>query len=356
MAHPPPTPDAQPRLAIVVDTEEEFDWDRPFSRANQGVSAIPAQTRAHDIYDRLGVVPTYVVGYPVVRDPGCAAFFRDLKAAGRAEIGAHLHPWVTPPHDEEVTRRNSYACNLPPELERAKIATLTDAIADAAGERPTIFKAGRHGFGAHTAGILADLGYAVDCSVVPYVSFAFDGGPDFYGRPDRPYWLDRDRRLLEIPVTNAYYGALSAFGPRVQPLFDDKRAEALRIPGLLSRSRLLTRSRLTPEGVSADEQCRLLDALVARGLTTFTMVYHSPSLEPGHTPYVRTAADLAAFLATIEAVLLHFRDRLGGRFTTLSRIHADMAATLSVGNGARRASARADGGEARQIERGVVTN
>ena len=353
MAFPPPRPDLQPRLAIVVDTEEEFDWDAPFARQNQSVAAIPAQLRAHEIYDRLGVVPTYVVGYPVIRDAAASDMFRALKRAGRADIGAHLHPWVTPPHDEDVTRRNSYACNLPPQLERAKIVNLTDAISDALGTRPTVFKAGRHGFGPNTGGILADLGYRVDCSYVPYTCFAADGGPNFYNQPDQPFWLDRERRLLEVPVTNAFFGAASALGPHIQPLFDSPLAERLHIPGLLSRTGLLTRSRLTPEGVPADEQCKLLKAMIARGATTFTMVYHSPSLTPGHTPYVRNDADLAAFLTNIETVLTHFRDVLGGRFTTMSQIHAEHAATLSVGSGSARAAAAY---RPQAIETGAVTN
>lgn len=326
MAFAPPRPDTQPRLAVVVDTEEEFDWAKPFDRANRSVRSIPSQAVAHEIYDRFGMVPTYVIGHPVATDGTAARFLADLKHEGRAEIGAHLHPWVTPPHDEKVTTHNSYACNLPPALERAKIETLTDAIAEAFGERPKVFKAGRYGFGPNTAQVIVELGYTVDCSFVPFTSFESDGGPSFYGKPDQPFWLDRDRRLLEVPLTNAFFGALEPVGRAFQPLFDSRAAERLRIPGLLSRSGLVTRSRLTPEGVSAAEQCRLIDAQVARGITTFTMTYHSPSLAPGHTPYVRTAADLATFLATIETVLLHFRDRVGGRFTTLSQIRAEHAA------------------------------
>src|SRR4051812_23820351 len=117
-----------PELLIVVDTEEEFDWTRPVARKNVGTRAIPAQARAHDIYDRFGVVPTYVVDYPVATDDASVRFLAGLRDAGNAEIGAHLHPWVTPPHLEEVNVRNSYHCNLPPELERAKLVALTDAI------------------------------------------------------------------------------------------------------------------------------------------------------------------------------------------------------------------------------------
>lgn len=312
-----------PELLIVVDTEEEFDWSKPFSRRNTSTRSIPAQARAHEIYDRLGVIPTYVVDYPVATDLEAVRFLRGLKESGKAEIGTHLHPWVTPPHDEQVNARNSYHCNLPPELERAKIEAATAAVEQSFGERPTVFKAGRYGFGANTAQVLAELGYLVDCSQVPYTDLSRDHGPDFRRIGPDPYWLDEERKLLEIPLTTGFYGRAPELGPKVVSLFDSSAAERLRLPGLLARTDLVARSRLTPEGVSAAEQCRLIDSLLKLGHRTFSLTYHSPSLEPGHTPYVRSEADLAAFLTTIETVLLYFRDRIGGRFTTPSRVHRD---------------------------------
>ena len=308
-----------PELIIVVDTEEEFDWSKPFSRAATSTGSIPAQARAHAIYERFGIVPTYVVDYPVATDPQAIGFLRALKEEGKAEIGAHLHPWVTPPHEEEVNRRNSYHCNLPPELERRKIVTLTEAIANAFGERPTIFKAGRYGFGRNTARVVAELGYRIDCSKVPHTDLRSDGGPDFRGTPAEPHWLAEG--LFEVPLTVGFFGAAAAAGPRLDALFDSAAAARLRIPGLLARSGIVARSRLTPEGVSAVEQCRLLEALVGQGQRVFTLTYHSPSLEPGHTPYVRSRVELEAFLASIEQVLVFFRDRLGGRFTTLTDLY-----------------------------------
>ncbi len=309
-----------PELLVVVDTEEEFDWDRDFSRESTSTRSIRAQARAHRLFDRYGLVPTYVVDYPVVADPEAVAFLRALKDQGRAEIGAHLHPWVTPPHDEPVDRRNSYHCNLPPQLERAKIETITAAIEQAFGERPTVFKAGRHGFGPHTAQVISELGYQVDCSQLPATSLRRDGGPDFRKVPAEPYWLDRPGGLLEIPLTIGFFGAAAAAGPRLSWLFDSPAAGRLHLPGLLSRTGLVTRSRLTPEGVTAAEQCRLIRALAAQGRRTFSLVYHSPSLEPGHTPYVRSEADLDHFLGRIEQVLEFFLTEMGGRFTTLSQV------------------------------------
>jgi len=310
-------------LLIVVDTEEEFDWSAPFSRDAVATRSIHAQARAHAIYDRLGIVPTYVMGYPVATDPESVRVLKALHDAGKAEIGAHLHPWVTPPHAEEVNRRNSYQSNLPPELERQKIETLTAAIETAFGARPRVFKAGRYGFGPNTAAVLADLGYEVDCSYMPHTSFAADQGPDFRGRPDSPHWLDEERGLLEIPMTVGFLGRLRRFGPKVKGVFDSRQAGKLHIPGTLARTGLVARSRLTPEGTPAGEQMRLIRAMAGAGHSIFTLTYHSPSLEPGHTPYVKNEAELARFLGSIERVLTFFRDEMGGRFTTLTRVRRD---------------------------------
>jgi hypothetical protein len=310
-----------PELLIVVDTEEEFDWTRPFSRDSVATRSIPAQARAHEIYDRFGIVPTYVVDYPVATDPDAVRFLRSLRDAGKAEIGAHLHPWVTPPHVEEVTGRNSYHCNLPPELERAKLEALTEAIEKSFGARPTVFKAGRYGYGPSTGRALAELGYQVDCSFVPHTDLSGDGGPDYRGVPDAPHWLDNG--LLEVPLTVGFLGAMPRLGEKAAWLFDSPGAERLRVPGVLARTGLVARSRLTPEGTPAAEQCRLIETMARRGHRIFSLTYHSPSLEPGHTPYVRDEAGLARFLGDIEAVLTYFRDEMGGRFTTLSRVYRD---------------------------------
>lgn len=314
-----------PQLAIVVDAEEEFDWTQPFSRENQSTTTILAQGSAHQIYDDFGVIPTYAVDYPVVKNTAAVDFLGAMLREGRIEIGAQLHPWVTPPHDEALSTYNSYLCNLPADLQRQKIVALHHAIERAFSISPTIFKAGRYGFGATARDIIAGLGYQVDCSQVPHTNFARDGGPDFRGVPEQPYWLDKERGLLEIPLTVGFFGGVFHIGNRISGLFDNEWAARLHLPGLLGRTGILSRSRLTPEGISAAEQCLLLKALVAQGRRTFTLCYHSPSLVPGHTPYVRNEADLQNFLQNIRSVLTYFRDELGGSFTTLHKIRADHA-------------------------------
>lgn len=311
-----------PQLAVVVDTEEEFDWSGPFLRAAQGTESVPAQSLAHEIFDRYGVVPTYVMDYPVAKDPKAVEFFAALHTQGRAELGTHLHPWVTPPHTEDVNAHNSYHCNLPPELERAKLVSITDQFKASFGFSPRIFKAGRYGFGANTQAALIDLGYEIDCSFLPHVGYARGHGPDYYGAPTQPFWLDEERKLLEIPLTSGFIGVAAGFGTQLAPLFDCPIAQRISLIGLLARTSMISRARLTPEGVSVAEQCRLLRTLVARGERIFTLTYHSPSLGIGHTPYVKSESDRAALLNNIDSILRYFRDELGGEFSTLTAIRS----------------------------------
>ena len=315
-----------PVLAIVVDTEEEFDWTRPFSRDSTGTTAIAAQPLAHEkVFDRLGIVPTYVIDWPVATTPAANRTLKTLLDAGRCEIGTHLHPWVSPPHTEDVTVFNSYTGNLPAALEFAKLERLTDAIESNFGSRPRVFKAGRYGLGPNTAAALARLGYLVDTSIVPHTSFSADGGPDFSRHDNDPYWFGPpEAPMLELPVTTAFCGWLGNQGRWLYPGLSSPFARALRLGGIAARSRALERIRLTPEGCGLADLKRLASALARRGNQVFTLTYHSPSLAPGHTPYVRTESDLREFLRVLLGFCEFFRDELGGVFMSSRLIHEKM--------------------------------
>ena len=95
--------ESAPLLLVIIDTEEEFDWSRPLSRDNTSVTSIAAQPRAHDLFAKYGIVPTYVIDYPVATSDLAIRTLGELAAGGACEIGAHLHPWVNPPDTEDVT-------------------------------------------------------------------------------------------------------------------------------------------------------------------------------------------------------------------------------------------------------------
>jgi hypothetical protein len=304
--------DMKPSLLVFIDTEEEFDWDRPLRSTPHTVGSAKAQIRAQAIFARFGLKPTYLVDYPIAASPQGYGPLPDWARDGSAQIGAHLHPWVTPPFEETDSRTFSYPGNLPEALEEAKLASLTEAIDDAFGLRPTIYKAGRYGVGAATPRVLERLGYRIDASVVPEKSFAADSGPDFTRCLGSPYWFGRNGSLLELPLTSGYFGALRGLARLVFPRLTSRLGLALKLPGIASRLGLLTRSVATPEGEPVAEAKALTRALHEAGQRIFCVTYHSPSLEPGHTPYVRSESDLARFLAWLEAYCAFFMGELGG--------------------------------------------
>ncbi len=303
--------DWPPRLLTVVHTEEEFDWSRPCSRAATGVTHLQRLAEVSDLLAGRGVVPTYVVDHPVAADAEGAAALRAEVARGRAEIGAHLHPWHSPPFEEAVTPRNTYPCNLPADLERAKLESLTRAIEEAFGARPRVYLAGRYGYGPNTRAALAALGYDIDLSIMPAYDYGADGGPDYLGDVCRPFWEPGAPGLLRIPHTAAFVGPLAGLGPA---LMNGALAalRPLRVPGALARLGLLERLRLSPEGFSQADMLRLTRWLYRRGVRVFLLSFHSPSIAPGNTPYVVTERDREAFLRALDGYLEVFLGDVGG--------------------------------------------
>jgi hypothetical protein len=317
--------DDVPTLRVLIDTEEGFDWSQPLARENTDVTAMRAQVKAHRIFDRFGIKPVYVCDFPVASQPDGYRPLRELLDDDRCVVGAHLHPWVNPPFDETVCNATSYPGNLPAALEREKLGVLTDTIAGNLGVRPVVYKAGRYGAGFRTTAALAALSYEIDTSVLARTDLTAEGGPDFSRCGSAPYWFGTERRMLEIPMTVGYVGALRAGGPSLRGLLGSAPACRLHLPGIFSRLGLSERIVLTPEGITADEHRRLTRALLAAGQRVFSFTYHSPSLAPGHTPYVRSEAELSGFLDRFERYFDFFFGELGGRAATPLEIKAMVA-------------------------------
>jgi hypothetical protein len=284
------------RVLVTVDTEEDFDWTAPKRRDATSVKSLFALPEAHRVLRGFGVAPLYLVDYPVVTAAAAQVMLAPLAAAGECSIGAQLHPWVNPPFDEPVDEPHSFVGNLPREAERAKLGALTDAIAAAFGKHPLAYRAGRYGLGPNSEALLYEAGYRVDLSVRPLFDYRDAGGPDFRGIKPSPYWTGPERVLLEIPLTSAFVGPLRRAGERLY-----RALPALRGP--LGRSGLLSRVALTPEGIPLDEAIAALEVLLDAETPLICISFHSPSLVPGNTPYVRDAADLRRFYAWLDGVL-----------------------------------------------------
>lgn len=305
------------RFGIFIDTEEEFDWSAPFSRDARGVTAIGALPAMHAWFADRGVPLTYVIDHPVATTPSSIAVLNGLIEDGVTGIGTHLHPWVNPPFDEAVTRANSFAGNLPEHLEAAKLDALGTAIEEAFGVAPRVYRAGRYGLGPNTAALLAQRGYAIDSSMRSGFSYAAEDGPDYRAIGNDAFRFGPQDTLMELPLTTIYTG----LGRKGATAAYDRLGRLPKGRGLASRLGWLDRVPLTPEGVSLPAALRAIETALEDGLRYLNFSFHSPTVAPGHTPYVRNADDLAAFYRWWEGVLA-LLDRRGVRPASLNDLLA----------------------------------
>jgi hypothetical protein len=293
------------RFMLFVDTEEEFDWDRPLQRTGHGVTVLGGMARGQRYFAQAGVKPVYVTDFPVIDSDAAADMMGRWLADGEADIGAHLHPWVNPPHVETVSARNSYVGFLPEDTERAKLEALCRRIAERFGARPLAYRAGRYGVGLNSARLLEEAGFRLDSSVRSRFDYSHQYGPDFQGLPQNPYWAGPGRGLMELPLSTAFTGLMRGAGER---LYRTTRTLGP-LAGAMARAGILSRVPLTPEGVPVTDAIAAIDALIGEGVRVLNFSFHSPTLEPGHTPYVRSEADRTVFYAWWDAVLAHLARR-----------------------------------------------
>jgi glycosyltransferase involved in cell wall biosynthesis len=307
----PKAPGSRPTLFVVVDTEAEFNWGQGFDRNHDKVEAMAAIGRGQAILERYGLRPVYVVDYPIASKAAGFGPLRSIHDRGGCEIGAHLHPWTNPPFEEVISIKNSFAGNLPRDLEDRKLTVLLEQIQRNLHVAPRFFKAGRYGVGPNTMQIIADHGISVDFSVMPGRDLTSQGGPDFRGFSATQYSL-LSGRLVCMPMTRGPIGLLASRSGRLSRHSSSRTLQSMRIPGALARLGLLETVTLTPEGVPSAKQIALIRTMVAQGQHCFVLHYHSPSLIAGFTPYAQTQEEAGKIIHRLDAVCHYFFNELGG--------------------------------------------
>ncbi|MEQ1510243.1 MAG: polysaccharide deacetylase family protein [Sphingopyxis sp.] len=289
------------RFSVSIDTEEEFDWSGNLSRDGHGVATAAALASGQHYFEQAHVVPAYYVDRPIIDSDVAIKALGPALAGGAAEIGVHLHPWVSPPFIETINRHNSYAGNLDRGIEREKIYLMQERIVERLGVKPIAYRAGRYGIGPNSYDILTELGFRIDSSYRPLFDYRHDGGPDFRRSSPHPHWTSPSRSLIELPLSSHFLG----WGGRLKPiLFNRVRGRAL-LSGIAARTGVVERVPLTPEGTPPDRACAMIDHGLEQGVRLFSMSFHSPSLAPGYTPYVRDTSELASFYRWFDTIFAH---------------------------------------------------
>ena len=309
----------RPRLMVTVDTEEQFDW-RSFENLKWRVNDVEGLQRFQQLCSDAEVRPLYFLTLPMMNDVNTSAFFGRLAKAEKADMGLHLHQWVTPPGDYRG-EFYSYQKNLPRAVHRAKLKTLCDAFADVFGDAPLSHRAGRYGIAKGDYELLAECGVQYDFSPSAGFDFSARGGPDFSNMSSQPFSaIGADWRVWVTPVS----GALAI--RRTRSFLSQTRTPAGFLPYRAMKSPGMMRAmRLSPEGASLTELQALTRRLVADKTKVLTLTLHSTSLTPGANDYGRDEESVAALTSTTAAYLDWFKTALGGElisFTDLKDLYA----------------------------------
>jgi hypothetical protein len=303
-------------FCVTIDTEPDCDvhWRRSQPLTFESVTfGIPSILRP--MWDRFGIKPVYFVSPEVVENDTCCRVLKNEIKHG-AEIGAHLHSeYIEPARKHELsagTASDEFPCfAYDTQVESAKIANLTTMIESRIGIGPVSYRAARYGADLDTIKALEKLGYKVDSSITPGVSWRAQGGPDHTRAPKQPYFVSQtdyyvpgEGPILEVPIT-----------------ISGKRFPFLSGKWMYYRW-------LRPTHMTVFEM-KLLVAEFSRNYAepVLNLMFHSMEVLPGKTPFVRTKLGQRMYLGRLEAILGYVL-KMGFRSRTLVEIHRDMKQTI----------------------------
>jgi peptidoglycan/xylan/chitin deacetylase (PgdA/CDA1 family) len=294
------------KFLITVDVEADNQWrEEPLAT----IENVFRLTRFHGLATSYGFKPTYLLSYEVAADRRAAAMLKPWQDGEDAEIGAHLHPWTTPPFGplDSVKR---FPSELGDEELRQKLVNLTEVIEKNFGRRPRSYRAGRFGLDERQVGLLEELGYLVDCSVTPKISWQSYGGPDFRRAAVVPRFLREEGGkfpLIEAPVTILHTGFLRGEDGALARL-------SARLPDNLPKkilNRLLFRRkwlRIFRDSKAAD-WVALLRSAEENHLPVMEFMIHSSELMAGCSPYAKTEDEVEFIFHQLEALFAVFQKR-----------------------------------------------
>ena len=295
------------KFIITVDTEADNQWKAKDLKLDN-IDYLP---RFQSLCEKYEFKPTYLLSYEVVASNKIASL-KKWQDNGLAEIGAHLHPWSTPPYEDNNNQKiHTYPHELENQLLFDKLKNLTDLISQKFEQAPISFRAGRWGFADNVAKNLKLLDYKIDCSITPKIDWSKtlgdpdkNGGPDFRFSPVVPHDLDG---LLEVPMTILFTGVCKKENSFCSKIF-------LKLPdGLIKKvvNKIFFRQKwLRAFHNSNNKDWELIyNSARKNNLPVLEFMIHSSELMVGGSPYSKTEEQLERVYKQIENMFSYFKNK-----------------------------------------------
>jgi hypothetical protein len=280
-------------LTITIDVEPDCSptWHYSNPLTFDGVK-IGIREKLQPLFNRYGFPPTYLINNVVLENKESAKILSSLE--GDFELGTHLHSEFIEPEK----RFSNYAgvkaqvnqCDFSPEIERAKLKNITDLFIQCFNRRPLSFRAGRFSACNNTIRCLRDLGYRVDTSVVPHITWTDNTqhGPEDYSQAlDQPYFVEESlihpinhSQILEVPVS-------------IKPIKRFLRPERIYWlrPHFSDYNQLVT---LTKTFIRNNRR---------KPITVLNMMFHNVEVLPGKSRRCQTEEECREYLLVLDAYL-----------------------------------------------------
>lgn len=299
------------KVLITIDTEED-EWGE-YTKQKYNVENISRLPLVQELFDRYNARPTYLVDWPVATNSKAVDILKSILNKNQCAIGTHCHSWNTPPQNAPVNEFTSMLSNLPYQDIYCKIGTLHQAITDAFGKRPTVFRSGRYGFNSDVARSLIELGYVADSSMTPFRDWRKYSGPDFRHISTYHFRFHKDSLskaskngpLIEFPLSIGFLQSVNSLHKIIRWTFSVPPFSKIKIIGLLEKLSIHNLAWLSPEKSDGPTMIRLANRFVKLKHSFLVLDFHSTSLLPGKSPYVRNSNDLKKFLRNIEHFLMY---------------------------------------------------
>ena len=295
------------KLIVTIDTEADNQWHE----GDLSLNNIKHLPRFQALCEKYGMKPTYLLSHEVAAS-NLVDDLKDWQDKNLAEIGAHLHPWTTPPYEENHDYKiHSYPHELDDNQLLIKLKNLTDIISQKFNKLPVSFRAGRWGFDERVAKHLKSLGYKVDCSVTPKINWQKtigdpqkNGGPDFRFHSVYPHTFEG---ITEIPMTILFTGIFKKENTRLAKLF-------LSLPESFIKkvlNKLFFRQRWLRifDSSSAKDWKLIYKSAVKNNLPVMEFMIHSSELMVGGSPYSKTEQQLENIYTQLEEMFKYFKSK-----------------------------------------------
>ena len=294
-------------LVITIDVEPDCtpSWQYSDPLEFKGVST-GIKERLQPLFIKHGITPTYLINNVVLENEESVKVFSSLE--GKFELGSHLHPEFMEPQKSFTNyagkRGLANSCEYPSNIEFEKIKNITKLFVDSFNYKPTSFRAGRFSAGPNTIQSLHTLGYKIDTSVTPHVTWndkTRKKPVDYANAKEQPYFIknetilqeDKNGAILQVPVSIVKKPA--GIVGEIKRTFFGLRSPLKKMKSVWLRPVYSSNSEL--QFVVND----LWDRYQQEKIVVFNMMFHNVEVMPGLSPYSKTESDCDVYLNQLAA-------------------------------------------------------